>query len=201
MPKAPIKKNKPHIRIKIHSNANAKTKVCLLDLPVAFLHIPYPSSAIKPPMQNSGKTTPAAVKMTISICHCKPSKNRMKTVRTSRTPKIEKMLLCSFLCCSFATSNVSFIASDASSLVTWSVVNFSAFISSRMDTPKASASGSIVLISGKPTPLSHRLTALSVTFIFTASSAYVIFFSFRHPAINPPNFSASILPSPFSIRI
>jgi dTDP-glucose 4,6-dehydratase len=50
----------------------------------------------------------------------------------------------------------------ASSIATFSV-SLSDFISSIMDTSKASAKYSMVFISGNPKPLSHLLTALSVT--------------------------------------
>lgn len=67
-----------------------------------------------------------------------------------------------------------------------------------MEKSKAEASGSIVPISGKPIPLSQRLTALSVIFHFTAKSACVIFFSLRRSAINAPNIFASIYYTSFS---
>ena len=69
-------------------------------------------------------------------------------------------------------------------------------INSRTDTSRASAKGSSKFISGKPFPRSQRLTALSVTIIFAASSDCVIPFSLRHCAIKVPNFWASILPPP-----
>ena len=49
--------------------------------------------------------------------------------------------------------------------------------------PKASAKGSRVFMSGNPTPVSHRLTALSVTFNLFANSACVIFCSFLFLAL------------------
>ena len=52
---------------------------------------------------------------------------------------------------------------------------------------QSAANGSIVLISGNPIPRSHRLTALSVTSIFEANSACVMFLSLRHSATKAPN--------------
>ena len=66
-------------------------------------------------------------------------------------------------------------------------------------TSNTSANGFMVLISGKPNPRSHRETALSVTLIFSASSACVHPFSFLIVAINSPNFLLSILSSSFSV--
>lgn len=67
---------------------------------------------------------------------------------------------------------------------------FSDCISSIRVIPNASTRVSNVLISGNPSPLSHRLTALSVTLIFSASSDCVICLScFRNIH---PEFFASI---------
>lgn len=70
-----------------------------------------------------------------------------------------------------------------------------ALINSMTDTSKASASGSMVPISGKPTPCSQRLTALSVTQILSASKAWVVPCCLRRRATKLPNRCASMCAS------
>ena len=70
-------------------------------------------------------------------------------------------------------------------------------IRSARESPNASANGSRVLISGRPMPRSQRLTALSVTCSFAASSACVNPRLRRTCARNAPNVFASMLSHPF----
>lgn len=155
IPNAPIKKNSPKNVIQRSSSASDNAKACLHGLPLAFLHIPLHSKAIKPTMQNNGKTTPAKVKIIVSARHCILSIKRRKITITAVTPKILKTFLHSRLRCSLATFRTSAIASAASSPATRFAAILSDFISSRTLTSKASANGSMILISGNPSPVSH----------------------------------------------
>ena len=103
IPNAPIKKNSPKNVIQRSSSASDNAKACLHGLPLAFLHIPLHSKAIKPTMQNNGKTTPAKVKIIVSARHCILSIKRRKITITAVTPKILKTFLHSRLRCSLAT--------------------------------------------------------------------------------------------------
>lgn len=156
IPNAPIKKNSPKNIIRRSSSASDNAKACLHGLPLAFLHIPLHSRAIKPTMQNNGKTTPAKVKIIVSARHCILSIKRRKITITAVTPKILKTFLRSRLRCSLATFRTSAIASAASSPAIRFAAILSDFISSRTLTSKASANGSMILISGNPSPVSLK---------------------------------------------
>ena len=104
IPNAPIKKNSPKNVIQRSSSASDSAKACLHGLPLAFLHIPLHSRAIKPTMQNNGKTTPAKVKIIVSARHCILSIKRRKITITAVTPKILKTFLRSRLRCSLPHS-------------------------------------------------------------------------------------------------
>lgn len=149
--------------IRINSNAKENTKVCPLDLPVILRHIPHPRRTIKPHRQSRGKTTPIIVKIIESVCHCIVSKYKIMIKVIAVTAKILNAFLRSFFCCILARCRASVTTSAASSFVNSRLTLFSDFISSRTLMSKASASDSIVFISGNPIPLSQRLTALSVT--------------------------------------
>lgn len=71
---------------------------------------------------------------------------------------------------SISTVAICIISSTISFSSTVSSTDRSDFMISPIETSRASAKGSIVFISGKPNPLSHLLTALSVTRILEAKS-------------------------------
>ena len=85
------------------------------------------------------------------------------SVSTARDAMSATTSLVSRSCWALVMSRTFAQASSASSVVMVCSSVLSALISSTMDTPSASAKGSMFPMSGKPTPRSQRLMALSVT--------------------------------------
>lgn len=174
----------------------AATNTCLHDFPIICLAIPTMVNAVKAIMLINGKTTQRPVNNTFCTDQPTLSISKTKSERTIvKTMETAMILRSCFRSCNLCMPT-SFIVSDNTTEASVHCMSVSLilsdFISSNTLSPKASAKGSRVLISGNPNPRSQRLTALSVTCSFDANSACVIWFSFLVMATKLPNLCASI---------
>ena len=115
------------------------------------------------------------------------SSNSAVTANTPSIPRAIQAVAGRSDRCSASVSRAS-----ASARLMWLSSTRSALISSTRLTSSASASASILPMSGSPTARSQRETALSVTFSFSASASCVSPRSLRRCTINSPSFTASI---------